>query len=139
MLLGIAILLVSVLGSVHHFGLVLCRHVLPQAEGRNSLVPLGAFILTALLHMIHIAIGAALYQILQEHVFPGGLGTSFTDWVDYTYLSAIAFSTVGFGDLDVTGPMRLVVGAQSMAGFMIITWSATFIYDVSAKQLEKHR
>ena len=139
MLLTIAILFVIVLGSVHHFGLVLCRHILPPARGRNSLVPLGAFILTALLHTLHIAIGAMLYVLLQEQAWPGGFGVSFTNWIDYVYLSAIAFSTVGFADLDVTGPMRLVVGAQAMAGFMIITWSATFIYDVSAKQLEKHR
>jgi hypothetical protein len=47
---------------------------------------------------------------------------------DAIYLSAITFSTVGFGDLAPVGAIRLVSGMESLTGLLLITWSASFTY-----------
>ena len=48
--------------------------------------------------------------------------------VDYVYLSATVYSTLGFGDLLPTGPLRFMVGVESVTGLLLITWSASFTY-----------
>jgi hypothetical protein len=47
---------------------------------------------------------------------------------DAVYLSAITYSTVGFGDLAPVGAIRLVSGLEALTGLLLITWSASFTY-----------
>jgi len=44
------------------------------------------------------------------------------------YFSAVTYSTVGFGDVIPTGPLRFLVGTEALTGFVLITWSASFTY-----------
>ncbi len=48
--------------------------------------------------------------------------------LDAVYMSATTFSTLGFGDLVPQGPLRFVVGTESLVGLVLITWSASFAY-----------
>lgn len=52
---------------------------------------------------------------------------------DSVYFSAATYTTVGYGDLWVTGPARLLAGTEALVGFMMITWSASFTYLVMAR------
>ena len=54
--------------------------------------------------------------------------TPLTRLVDYVYFSTTVYSTLGFGDLVPTGPMRLLAGIESVTGLLLITWSASFTY-----------
>ena len=36
--------------------------------------------------------------------------------------------TVGFGDIVPTGPLRLLAGMEALTGFVLITWTASFLY-----------
>jgi hypothetical protein len=47
---------------------------------------------------------------------------------DYLYFSYAAFTTVGFGDIVATGPMRLLAGMEALTGFVLITWTASYLY-----------
>ena len=47
---------------------------------------------------------------------------------DAVYLSAITYSTVGFGDLAPVGAIRLLAGLEALTGLLMITWSASFTY-----------
>lgn len=53
--------------------------------------------------------------------------------VDHVYFSAVTFTTVGFGDVIPSGPVRFLAGTEALCGFVLITWSASFTY------LEMHR
>jgi hypothetical protein len=55
-------------------------------------------------------------------------GVAHTPFFDAIYLSAVTFSTVGFGDLAPVGPIRFVSGTEALTGFILITWSASFLY-----------
>ena len=47
---------------------------------------------------------------------------------DAFYLSAMTYSTVGFGDLTPRGPIRWLAGAEALVGLMMIAWSASFAF-----------
>ena len=49
-------------------------------------------------------------------------------FLDFVYVSATTYSTLGYGDLVPSGPLRLVFGTESLVGFLMITWSASFAY-----------
>ncbi|PPE73376.1 two pore domain potassium channel family protein [Solimonas fluminis] len=48
--------------------------------------------------------------------------------LDTIYLSAITYTTVGYGDLVPHGPLRLVLASEALTGLVMITWSASFTY-----------
>lgn len=48
--------------------------------------------------------------------------------LDTVYLSAMTFSTVGFGDVAPAGPIRFIAGTEAVLGLFLIAWSATFTY-----------
>jgi hypothetical protein len=47
---------------------------------------------------------------------------------DHVYFSAVTYTTVGFGDIIPHGPIRFLAGTEALAGFVLITWSASFTY-----------
>lgn len=61
------------------------------------------------------------------------VGYADMNFLEYVYLSATTYTTVGYGDLYVTGPMRFLAGTEALVGFMLITWSASFTYLVMAR------
>ena len=51
-----------------------------------------------------------------------------TSMFDHVYFSASVFTTVGFGDLAPSGPIRFMTGTEAIAGFVLLGWSASFTY-----------
>ena len=79
-------------------------------------------------HVIEIAIFAAAYGISTVSEF-GYLEGSFSGSIaDYLYFSFAAFTTVGFGDIVPLGPLRLLAGMEALTGFVLITWTASYLY-----------
>jgi hypothetical protein len=80
-------------------------------------------------HLLEIAIyGATLYALVEF----GGLGTlqgaaQFT-LLNCFYFSAETYTTLGFGDLTPSGPLRLLAGIESLNGLLLVGWTATAIY-----------
>ncbi len=99
---------------------------MPGIRHRKVLVGVYAVIL---LHVAEIWLfGACFWGVLQipdsgaiSGVHPAGL-------LDAVYLSANTFSTLGFGDLVPVGPVRFITGTESVSGFILITWSASFLF-----------
>ncbi len=44
------------------------------------------------------------------------------------YYSAMVYTTVGFGDQVPLGAIRMLTSAEALAGFALITWSASFTF-----------
>lgn len=90
------------------------------------------------LFMLHVAeiwlFGLAFWGLLH---WPGAgamHGAVAPALLECVYLSAVTFTTVGFGDLAPVGPIRFLAGTEALTGFMLITWSASFTY----LQMERH-
>lgn len=61
----------------------------------------------------------------------GDLGGAYDgSWGGLIYFSGINFATLGYTQIETSGPIRMVNMMQSLGGFMVLTWSATFLYSV---------
>lgn len=48
--------------------------------------------------------------------------------LDAVYLATMSYTTVGFGDVSPVGPIRFLAGTCALTGFVMITWSASFLF-----------
>ena len=81
------------------------------------------------LHVLEIWLFGTTYWALllwseTGHVISAGR----TGFLDTIYLSAMTYTTVGFGDLAPVGPIRFLAGTEALTGFVLITWSASFTF-----------
>lgn len=80
-------------------------------------------------HLIEIGLYAVGYYVMHAHLGLGSLGGEFKNTaLDYFYFSNASFTTLGVGDIYPSGPLRVVAGIESLNGFVLIGWSASFTY-----------
>lgn len=80
-------------------------------------------------HILEIGLyGLVLFALVSF----GGLGSlSGADGatlLNCIYFSAETYSSLGFGDLIPTGPIRMLAGIEALNGLLLIGWSASFVY-----------
>jgi hypothetical protein len=131
MLIAALFTLVAVAGVVliHYEALRLVSIAMPgmTIPPRSRLLVVIGVALVA--HIVEIVLFAGVYFLLENGL---GLGTLAGEteggiW-DHLYFSAATYSTLGVGDVTPTGPLRIVAGLESLAGLVLITWSASFTY-----------
>ena len=79
------------------------------------------------LHLLEIVIFGLSIHLAEHMPSLGKLGGG-AGLLDAIYLSATSYSTLGYGDLVPYGPIRILVGMESLVGLLMITWSASFTY-----------
>lgn len=86
-------------------------------------------VVMAVLLMAHVA-EIVLYGLaLRGLVSLGGSGQLGGDEASLAaclYFSAETFTSLGFGDLTPTGPLRLLAGVEALNGLLLIGWSASY-------------
>jgi hypothetical protein len=114
---------------VHYEGLAWMSSRLTSMQAlRRRKVLMGVYGVI-LLHVIEIWLFGASIWLLLKVPYTGAMnGVTHSPFFDSIYLSAVTFSTVGFGDLAPVGPIRFVSGTEALTGFILITWSASFLY-----------
>jgi hypothetical protein len=82
-----------------------------------------------LLHALEILIfGIAFWSLSLSPGYGTLLSVTTPSLADFVYFSSTVYSTLGFGDLVPTGPVRFMAGLESVTGLLLITWSASFTY-----------
>lgn len=114
---------------VHYEGLALLSRRLVRVHAQRRRKVLIGVYGVILLHVVEIWLfGVACWLLLLLHG-TGSLSTGApVPFLDAIYLSAETFSTVGFGDLAPQGAIRFLAGTEALTGFILITWSASFLY-----------
>jgi len=80
-------------------------------------------------HAVEIGVfGVALYLLVRYFGAGSISGAPGTTIGSYLYLSAETYTSLGFGDLTPTGPVRLMAGVEALNGLLLIGWSASFTY-----------
>ena len=79
-------------------------------------------------HIIEIWIFGIGYYVAQNWLEIGTITATTSSWFDYVYYSAMVYTTVGFGDMVPEGMTRLLTSTEALAGFLLITWSASFTF-----------
>ena len=84
-------------------------------------------IVSLVAHSIEVALFAFAYKVSIESGF-GTLERNFEGSIaDHLYFSYAAFTTVGFGDIVPTRPLRLLAGMEALTGFVLIIWTASYL------------
>ncbi len=118
---------------VHYEGLLYTTRDLQRTRGRQRSKLLHAIFSMLGLHIIEIWIfGLIVWGLLHwpacgQLYLLGKLEAS-PLLLDSIYLSAVTYTTVGFGDIVPVGPVRFVTGTEALTGFLLIGWSASFTY-----------
>jgi hypothetical protein len=125
----LVITLTPILATLLHYEF-LTKLTKIHIKHRLSLV----FIVLLLLisHILQVLIFAIGFYVLSVfdlgnlHYFNNPANTqSITDFI---YFSFTTFSTLGYGDLNPLGAFRFLAGLEALLGFILITWSASFLY-----------
>lgn len=114
---------------LHYEALSWLHGRLPQLRGpRRQRVLLLIFAILAL-HSVEIFLFALGHlALLQDPQYGTLQGIMSPGLVDAGYFSAVVFTTLGLGDIVPHGAIRIMVGPQSLLGFVLITWSASFTF-----------
>ena len=121
---GILVLLVI---GIHYEGLLLVSNALERLQvvgrPRVGLAVLGA-LGAHLIEVLSFALGIQLLLGMGE----GGLSGPHDAFLDIVYFSFTVYTTLGFGDILPAGPLRLLIGVESLAGLVMIAWTASFSF-----------
>jgi hypothetical protein len=79
--------------------------------------------LFALVYVLLLGMGDFGYLVNAIHLEQSHLGLA-----DLMYYSATVYTTLGFGDFAPQGAIRFLTGSEAVAGLLLITWSASFIF-----------
>lgn len=71
---------------------------------------------------------AALWLLLREPGTGALIGFETLDFLDMVYMSAVTYTTLGYGDVVPRGDIRFLLGTEALTGFMLITWSASLTF-----------
>lgn len=85
-------------------------------------------------HIVQIWVFAVGYYAGENWLGFGSIDTDSTiigptsAWMDYVYYSAVVYTTLGFGDMVPQAGLRMLTMAEALAGFSLLTWSASFTF-----------
>jgi hypothetical protein len=81
------------------------------------------------LHIMEIWIFGVGYFFMITSEGHGALVSSHAiGFLDCIYYSAVCFTTLGLGDVIPMGAVRFLTGTESLTGFVLLTWSASFTF-----------
>jgi hypothetical protein len=114
---------------VHYEFLYQFTMLMPKLRIRHRLrILLGVFA-ALLAHSLEVWLFAAAYYFMDGTPGWGRLEGSYDGaFFSSVYFSLTAFTTLGLGDISPTGNMRYLAGMESLAGFVLLTWTASFLY-----------
>jgi voltage-gated potassium channel Kch len=80
-------------------------------------------ILLLVLHVVEIVLWAAAYLLL----LPPSEVTTFEEAV---YFSFVTFTTLGYGDITLSGTWRILSGIEALNGILLVGWSTALLFAV---------
>jgi len=123
----LALVLVTLCITMHYEALNLLERM-SRSMSRHRWIVLLTMYGLFLTHILQIWLFGMGYYVAEKWFGLGGITTTSSHWLDYVYYSAIVYTTVGFGDMVPESGLRMLSSAEALAGFSLITWSASFTF-----------
>lgn len=80
-------------------------------------------------HAIEVWTFALGYYLMNKSGDLGRLSGDFDgSFMDSVYFSFTTFTTIGFGDITPSGPLKYLTGLEALTGLVLITWTASFLF-----------
>ena len=137
-----ATILVVVAVNIHLIMLKVLAHIGQKVNIKARHI-VGLVLIAIVAHTLEIIVFAGGMYGLERTGNYGYLATSGEGlFTDFAYLSAVIYTTLGFGDITPVGPLRFLVGAESLTGLVLSAWTASVIFVAIQRlgiQLEKER
>jgi len=133
--IGLALLAACVI--VQSLGMLLLIHWLTRAHHllespstlRRMTLLLSLIVTIVLLHLIQVGLWAAVFW--QSDELPTLEAA--------VYFSLVTYTTIGFGDVVLRPPWRLLSGIEGLTGMLLIGWSTAFAFAVVSRMYELWR
>ncbi len=84
------------------------------------------------IHTLEVMIWAAAYFILVGN-------DKFGDFETAVYFSTVTFTSLGYGDIVIEGPWRMLSAFQVMTGILIFGWSTALFFTVVQRIWQKSK
>ena len=86
-----------------------------------------SFLMITLLHISQTFVWAICYYIHPT------TSVDFQSFSEALYFSLVTFTTLGYGDITMNSPWRLLSGIEAINGIMLIGWSTAMMYSLIQK------
>ncbi|MCG8378267.1 MAG: potassium channel family protein [Proteobacteria bacterium] len=113
--------------GLHYTALLSITRLLERFHGTHPASIVLALFLAVFAHLFEILIFAVAWQIL----FTMELITfsiEAPDFIDLIYFSGTTYTTIGYGDIILTGNGRIMAVVEGVMGLVLIAWTASFTY-----------
>ena len=137
---AVSIALVLIVVLIHYEALRLTSSLLPRLTIRPRQRILIVILAAFCAHLLEVWLYALAYYLLAHHFNMGSFGGAVEyEFLDYLYFSTETYTSLGYGDIVPLGGLRLMAGIETIAGLMMIGWSASFTYLAMEKFWGLHR
>jgi len=93
---------------------------------------------TLALHVVEIACYGAAFLVADRFMHVGALQSAkLINVLGYFYFSAETFTAVGYGDIIVTGDLRMIASIEPLNGLTLISWSGAFTFLAMQRHWDK--
>lgn len=126
---AIAAVLVIVCVLFHYEVMSLTSRFLPKLGIQRRARIVALIFAMILAHVIEVWLFGLTYWLLDQWPSLGTLTGEFHEGaIDFVYYSVTVFTTLGFGDIVPSGPVRILTGTEALIGLGLITWSASLAF-----------
>lgn len=122
------VVLIGLSTVIHYEVLRLVNRWLPRLRIPSRTKLLVVMFAAFFAHALEIAVYGAVVFALVKYGDVGSLAGRPFSFVNCMYFSAETYTSLGFGDLTPTGPLRLIAGVEALNGLLLIGWSASYAY-----------
>jgi hypothetical protein len=122
-------LLVVFVVLIHHEALLNLNSILGRMRQSHRFRLIVAVFGVLVAHTVEVWIFATAYFFMHHAEGWGELTGNFSgNFLDTVYFSFTTFTTLGYGDIQPEGDLRYLTGIEGLTGFVLITWSASFLF-----------
>ena len=114
---------------VHYEALSLLASLMPRLRlPRRMRITIAIFGML-LAHVVEVWVFGLAFWWLDRWPELGRLPGAFEEGaLDFVYYSVVTYTTLGYGDIVPSGPVRILAGTEALVGLTLITWSASFSF-----------
>jgi Ion channel len=124
-----AVFLVAATGFLHYEVLRGLNVRLPGMALPDRFKLLVVIAVAFVAHAVEIVLYAMAVYVLVGYLGAGDLaGSAGSLFEACLYFSAQTYTSLGFGDVSPTGPVRFLAGVEALNGLLLIGWTASFTY-----------
>ncbi len=114
---------------IHYEMLYRLARLLPEKLARHRYHVLVGVLGALCAHAIEVWLFAFGYYFMVNSGVFGALQGNFNNTLlDCSYFSFTTYSTLGVGDIEPMSHIRFLAGLEALTGFVLITWTASFIF-----------